>query len=97
MMAESSSRSFIDRDYVPPYGQFPYLPVIRLLLHGLTVAAEGRMLETMHLIHSLCKLCFDDVVYLKLIIAGNHDLPLLLGQTAPKNGCDVYLSHHLAE
>jgi hypothetical protein len=85
MMAEFSSRSFIDRDYVPPYGQFPYLLVIRSLLHGLIIAAEGRMLETMHLIHSLCKLCFDDVAYLKLIVTIDLKLPFLLGPTAPPN------------
>jgi hypothetical protein len=84
-MAESSSRSFVDRDYVSPYGQFPCLLVIHSLLHGLFVATEGRMLETMHLIHSLFKLCFDDVVYLKLIVTIDLELPFLPGPTAPPN------------
>jgi hypothetical protein len=94
MMAEYSSRSFIDRDYVPPYGQFPYLLVVRPLLHGLIVAAEGRMLEMMHLIHSLCKLCFDDVAYSKLIVTIDLKLPFLLGPIAPPNNlvCTVAIT-----
>jgi hypothetical protein len=84
-MAESSSRSFIDRDHAPPYGQFPYLLVILSLLHGLIDAAEGRMLETMHLIHSLCKPCSGDVVCLKLIVTIDLKLLFLLGPTALPN------------
>jgi hypothetical protein len=84
-MAEFSSRSFIDRDYVPPYCQFPYLLVIRSLLHGLIIAAEGRMLETMPLIHSLSKQDTDLSNCLGLIITVILYLAFLLGPTAPLN------------